>query len=200
MRLCDCHCWACPNNCKRMTLKHYVCFKRISVGSYIRLMGSLAQVPPWCPPNSGVANIRCPPRMIYLRSRLGRAMPAIGRDCQVPIPPPQGSRGPQFSLLRRQLWTTLPWGSLGTKMPPASRWLALWGTDKGVEPTGQGAPVFPWVRTWTSLTFVPTPSKSQGRQDELQLDTLLLYAALDYLLCIVGLRFVQASVRVDYLL
>ena len=165
--------------------------------SFLRLIGSLAQVPPWCPPNSGEANIRCPPRMIYLRSRLGRAMLAIGKGG---LPGPHstspGSQPLQFSFSQAATLETLPWGIFNATCISLAR--SLWGEDKGVEPTGLGIPLGAHLDL---LNIRPSASESPGNQDELQLASSLLYAALDYLLlCIVPPRFVQASVRVDYLL
>ena len=96
--------------------------------------------------------------MIYLRSRLGRAMLAIGKGG---LPGPHstspGSQPLQFSFSQAATLETLPWG---ISMPPASRWLDH--SEEKIKVLNQQASVFPWARTWTSLTFVPAPPSPPG--------------------------------------
>ena len=51
-------------------------------------------------------------------------------------------------------------GEFGTSMPPASRWLDH--SEEKIKVLNQQASEFPWARTWTSLTFVPTPPSPPG--------------------------------------
>ena len=56
---------------------------------------------------------------------------------QSPFHLPRGSRGPLFSLLRRQLWTTLPWGSLRTQI--CHLHLVCWHSEEQIKVLNQQA-------------------------------------------------------------